>query len=257
MSSSYDHLSPEQLMAISLAVLDFDNSKRKVRVRKNNQPDPIQLDHEQKKQRIRKLYEAGKTESLRRVMQGMLDDNILHNPGLEAYIMEKTGYAIDTQADVKEQVLPVLERGYIITDQEYRYVWMLHITEPSLKEAGLRDQLKKMIRKYRRTRPAPPVYFRQLFEVLSPDGCYCVRVFESGSDEDWADTSIDVSFKRNGLLMGGGGFCTIYGTDINLEFAWQDNHALEIIHPGDAIFNSQWTDINFGERALKIIYTTR
>lgn len=203
-------------MAVSLAVLDFFDSKRKIRVRKNNQPDPIQLNHEQKKQRIRKFYKMGKIESLRRAMQRVLDEIMWYDPDLEAYVMEKTGYAIDTRVDVKEQVL-----------------------------------------RYHRDHPSPPLYFKDLFEVLSPEGCYWVKVFESGLDEDWADTSIHVSFKQNGLSTGGAGFCTIYGTDIDLEFIWESSHVLQIIHPSDAIFNSQWIDTQFHEHTLQIIYTAR
>lgn len=244
-------------MAVSLAVLDFFDSKRKIRVRKNNQPDPIQLNHEQEKQRIRKFYKTGKIESLRRAMQRVLDEIMWYDPDLEAYVMEKTGYAIDTRVDVKEQVLPVLDRGYIINDQEYRYVSMLHTTERQMKESELKNPLKKMMRRYHRDHPSPPLYIKDLFEVLSPDGCYWVKVFESGLDEDWANTSIHVSFKQNGLSTGGAGFCTIYGTDIDLEFIWESSHVLQIIHPSDAIFNSQWIDTQFHEHTLQIIYTAR
>jgi hypothetical protein len=213
--SSYDQLSPEQLMHISLAALDFINSKRQAPKSEHIGTGHWQDFHEQKKQRIRKFYEAGKTDSLRRVWKKILEEEGCQwYPDFDAFVKEQTGYTINTQ-------------DRLWTDRAAR----------------ISEEIS--------------FYSKGILEVFSPDRCCCARTHEAGLDEDSADTSIDVSFSKAGKLVGGTGFCTIYGTDIDLQLVWKDNHTLQIIHPADAIFNSQRTVISFGEHILQILYTAR
>jgi hypothetical protein len=259
-SFPFDQFSTEKMKKIILAAIDFAEDRRMPRVTRNNEPNEMNLRYERFRERAEKCDQAGKAVHLRRLFRELLEEEcLLYFHEFDAYIHEKTGYAINTQDGLRAQVSPVLERGYIRNGKEYENVSALYVVEYGMKNMPMAEKLRELIQQYQAGQPSPeiPYYSKNILAVFSPDNTCCARTHEGGPDEDSADTSIDVSFSNGGIPVGGAGFCTIYGTDIDLQLLWKDDHTLMVIHPGDAIFNSQWTDVNFGERALKIIYTAR
>jgi hypothetical protein len=258
--SPFDQLSAEKMKKIIQAAIDFAEGRHMPRVTRNDEPNETDLRYERFRERAEKYDQAGKADHLHRLFRKLLKEEcLLYFHEFDAYIHEKTGYAINTQDGLRAQVSPVIERGYIRNGKEYENVSALYVVEYGMKNMSMAEKLRKLTQQYQAGKPSQeiPYYSKNILAVSSPDRTCCARTYEGGPDEDWADTSIDVSFNNGGILMGGAGFCTIYGTDIDLQLVWKDNHTLQIIHPPDAIFNSQWTDVSFGERALKIIYTAR